>query len=336
MTFDHPVFLLLLLLLPLDLALSLARRGRREAVARTLFPPSRREAGARRRGRAGLLALVPGSIFIITTSFALAGPAWGTRAERVDRSGLEVALVIDVSRSMEVADSGGVTRLEAAKSLARLLVGEGTGDAFSLVVAKGEGLLLVPMTEDLDAVESALDYADPSVMSRAGTDLGSGIETALASFSPIASPGRVILLLSDGGDQGRSARSAAVDARSRSVRILSVGFGGVDPAIVPGPDGRPLGAGVASPVKSALEPELLRALALASGGLYFDANEGGSLAGIRAELAHEGRTGTRTVLRLRERASVFAILALAALIARFALELFAIRPPRGAGRGRAA
>ncbi|MEI6876749.1 MAG: VWA domain-containing protein [Spirochaetota bacterium] len=328
MSLDHPAFLWLLLLLPLDLAISLRRLGPLAASFRGLAPPADRDriAGARRRW--AIPAMAASGIFIIAASLALAGPSWGGRVERVERSGLEIALVLDVSRSMEARDAP-VSRLAAAKSLARFLISGGLGDAFSLVVAKGEGLLLVPMTEDFDAVDTALDYADPSVMSRAGTDLGSGIEAALASFSPIASSGRVIVLLSDGGDQGRSALSMAVEARAKAVRILSVGFGGPEPTSIPGPDGKALVGTDGQPVRVALEDGILRALASGSKGRYFDSAQGSSLSAIREELVNEGRVGTRNLLRFRSRAALFAEFALFAVLLRFAALLFSTWFRRG-------
>jgi len=322
MSVDHPEFLWLLVLVPIDIALALwRRRGIPASLAAIGSVAGRTRRLAFHRGLS-LLSMVASTLFIASASLALSGPSWGRRFERIERSGLELALVLDVSRSMEAGDAGG-TRLEAARTLARLLLDQRSGDSFSLTLAKGEGLLLVPMTEDLDAVEAALDYASPAAMSQAGTDLGRGIKTALDSFSPVANPARVLVVLSDGGDLGRSARSAAVDARAKDVRILTIGFGGPEPVPVPGADGRPLAGPTGAPVKSALEAGLLRSLASITGGRYFEAGDSGSLPALEAELDSAGGGGTRSVARVRDEAVLFSFLALVALIARVLAGLLA-------------
>jgi Ca-activated chloride channel family protein len=193
---------------------------------------------------------------------------------------------------------------------------EAAGSSFSLVVAKGEGMLLVPMTEDLDAIEATLDYADPGAMSAKGTDLGRGIQVGLDSFSGIAGPGHILVLLSDGGDQGGTVRNVAMTARNRSVRIIAIGFGGSEPVIVPGPDDRPLEEPGKGPVRVALDPVPLKTAAAVSSGRYLEAGDAGILSTLGMELAHESKGGMRTVLRVKDQAPLFALIALAALVAR--------------------
>src|SRR5690242_20284408 len=101
-TFAHPWLLLLLLLLPL-LALLTGGRGQAPAVIYSSLAPLR-SMGKARRSRAGgflfgLLFAGIGSLLL-----ALARPQLGKTVSRVQASGIDIMLAIDVSRSMLAED----------------------------------------------------------------------------------------------------------------------------------------------------------------------------------------------------------------------------------------
>ncbi|HUX39007.1 MAG TPA: VWA domain-containing protein [Rectinemataceae bacterium] len=330
MTFDHPLFLWLLLLAPLDALLALRREAKLRASLLALVGPGERGGIARSRAILAPLAAISGALFIASTSLALSAPGWGRTSSLVERNGLEIALVVDVSRSMLAEDlppqapGGSGSRLSAALAFSRLAMTKAPGAAFSLVATKGSGLLLVPMTDDFDALETGLDWAGPGAMSEAGTDLGSGIDRALSSFSPLAGQGKLILLLSDGGDLSGRARAAALRAREGGARIIAVGFGGTTPVTVPGEDGRPIGDGSGGLLHVAQDAGTLRAIAEATGGRYVDSSEASALPIVSEEIAREGKSGFRVQERPRDRTVVFAGLAFAALLLRFSSAFFSM------------
>lgn len=328
MTFDHPLYLWLLLLAPLDVFLALRREAKLRSSLLRLVGPGHRAEVARLRSILAPLAALAGVLFIASAALALSGPGWGRTSELVERNGLEIALVIDVSRSMLAedlppqapGDSG--SRLSAALAFARLVMAKAPGAAFSLVATKGSGLLLVPMTDDFDSLESGLEWAGPGVLTQPGTDLGSGIDRALSSFSPLAGQGKLILLLSDGGDLSGRARAAALRAREGGARIIAVGFGGTIPVTVPGEDGKPLDDGRGGLLHVVQDVGTLRAIAEATGGRYVDSSDASSLPTVTGEIAREGKSGFRVQERPRNRTLVFAGLAFAALILRFSASFF--------------
>ncbi|MFZ4616124.1 MAG: vWA domain-containing protein [Rectinemataceae bacterium] len=320
MILDHPVFLWLLTLLPLELVLVWRRTKPLSISLSALTAPG--QARTRLRRLARILGTGASLLFIASMSLALAGPSWGEGSERVERSGLEVALVLDVSRSMVAEDAVG-SRLSAAVALARLLMARAPGASFSMVVVKGEAVVLVPMTEDRDAIDSALSYASPSIISRKGTDLGSGIEAALSSFTALAGRGRIVVVLSDGGDLDLRARAAAAQAKERGARIYAIGFGSAEPVTIPGPEGRPLVEKNGKPIRVSLDSSLLRALASVTGGHYYDAAEASTLQSIVSEFDREGQTGIREIARTQDRGPLFLFLALLAFIGRLAARMLA-------------
>ncbi len=260
---------------------------------------------------------------------ALARPGWGRTNQLVEREGLEIAIVVDVSRSMLAEDlpqpGPGLSssRLASALSYARFVLSKAPGAAFSLVAVKGDALLLVPMSDDLDALHAGLDWASPGAMTQAGTDLGSGIYTALASFSSLAGRGRLVLLLSDGGDLAGRARAAALKAREKGVRLLVVGFGGDKPVPIPLGNGSFLVDGKGNPVRVVQDSSLLRDVASAGGGRYVDAADASALAALSEEIAKEGKTGLRLEERSQDRTGLFADIALFFLFLRFLAAFFA-------------
>jgi Ca-activated chloride channel family protein len=330
-SFVRPEFLWLALLALPELALGWRRSPILRASIESL-------SGPRRRARAGSLFAAlstcgsfSAALFVVSAVVAISGPSWGSRGSPVERRGLEAAVVLDVSRSMEATDVKR-SRLETAKGLvASLLRGAagagGEGVSFSLVAAKGASVLLVPMTEDSFAFEDALDYATPDAITTPGTDLESGIRAGLASFTRSSAEARLLFLFSDGGELSGSSRRACEDAAAARVRLVVVGVGGDAPALVPGPDGNPL-EGPKGPVRSARDEPNLKALAAVAGGRYLDASEAGTGAALAAELLEARGSGTRIEYERVDRSGLFALLALAFIAAAILADILSTR---GAG-----
>lgn len=323
MSLDQPLFLWLALLAPLDLLIVLRRIPRLKASVEALAGPRRAGEIGGRYLAASIYGAAASFLFVLAACLALAGPSWGSRAVSGEKSGLELAIVIDVSRSMMVRE-GMQTRLALAHEEARSYLRALPGASFSLVAAKGKSILLVPMTEDVEAIDSGLDYADPETLSAIGTDLGEGVRAGLASFSSQSGSNRIILLLSDGGDQGGEAKDAAEEAKKKGVRIMVLGLGGKEALPVPGPTGEPLLDAQGRAVRSALQPSSLVALAQVSGGRYLEAADPSASSLLQTELSRLGKGGRRTEYQVEDRSGLFALLALGFLLARLLASIMAL------------
>ena len=113
-----------------------SERRRREALARFGDPAvlSRGSALPSTRGAVMLWALRLGALAFGLV--ALARPQLGERNADLVRSGRDVLVLLDLSRSMLVTDAGG-TRLDAAKRIAWDLAERAPGDRVGLVVFGG-------------------------------------------------------------------------------------------------------------------------------------------------------------------------------------------------------
>ena len=149
--------------------LSWSQRRGRLALARALPTPLLAQLTAsldprRRWAKHGLLLL--GLAFL---ALALARPQRGHEMVQVERTGIDLLVALDVSRSMLVADVEGTNRLAAARAALRHLLRHLGGDRVGLVAFAGEAFLLVPLTRDHTVVERALDSLKPDLISEPGT-----------------------------------------------------------------------------------------------------------------------------------------------------------------------
>lgn len=170
---------------------------------------------------------------------AYAGISWGTNLVPVQKSGNAVTFVFDISYSMMADDaSGGLSRLESSKKYANLLLSRMNDVPVSVVLAKGDGVVLVPDTEDRAIVESLLESLSPKLMSSTGTSLGKGIMAALNSIPENSINLHRIFLFTDGDETDGMLEKALTECMKKSVSVYIIGFGGEQETAVVAGDGK--------------------------------------------------------------------------------------------------
>ena len=105
--------------------------------------------------------LIVRSVFIaisfIMILIAYSDIHWGTYLVPVQKSGASVSLVYDISNSMLARDcEGGLTRLKASCEYSKGLLSKMDGVSASVVLAKGDGVAAIPLTDDYGMIESLL------------------------------------------------------------------------------------------------------------------------------------------------------------------------------------
>lgn len=157
---------------------------------------------------------------------AYAGFSWGTYLEPVQTSGTAVSLVFDISYSMNADDAvSGLTRLEAAKKYANMLLSHIPDTQISVVLAKGDGVTVLPVTDDRAAVEVLIDSLSSQMMSSVGTSLGKGIKCAKKSFPETASFKSAVWVFTDGEETDGLLESSLVDCINSGISVNLIGFG---------------------------------------------------------------------------------------------------------------
>lgn len=276
MTFDSPKYLLLLCLLLPALLIAPRRFGKRLAGLLALVGSS--ESGGvsdlvrdlRNRYTLSTLFFLSSMIFAV---IALAGPRWGERLVSEYRSGLDVVLALDVSRSMDATDTI-PSRLRRATAIGRELIEASPGIRFAVAIGKGSGELAVPLTDDTESVLALLDAASSSALSSGGTDLERLVDAARTAFLDSVPTRRLIVLFSDGEALSGTLSSATERASQADVRIIAVGLGTPDGAQVPvsRSEGTFVRSDDGAPIVSSLRDVPLRAASGSTGGLYVDGN----------------------------------------------------------------
>jgi Ca-activated chloride channel family protein len=218
---------------------------------------------------------------------AFARPQWGEVVENVQKVGLDVVVLLDTSRSMDVTDIA-PSRLERAKLEIRSFLTAAESDRIGLVAMAGVPISLSPLTEDTGAVSLLLDIADADLIPAQGTDLGKGIAEALRLLPQPHDRDQVILLFSDGEDQGTSALTAARTAARLGVKVFCVGVGTKAGGPVTGPNGKPMtDPATGSVAFSSLDESMLQQVAAISDGRYWKLEGAGSVVPqIMEELGH--------------------------------------------------
>ncbi len=157
---------------------------------------------------------------------AYAGFSWGTYMEPVHKSGNAVSFVFDISYSMNADDcTAGLTRLEAAKKYCSMLISHMPDCSASFVLAKGDGVTVVPLTEDKSSMDTLLDSLSSELMSSTGTSLGKGVRAALKSFPENSSLRNTIWVFTDGEETDGLLEGALVESIKSGVSTYIIGFG---------------------------------------------------------------------------------------------------------------
>jgi Ca-activated chloride channel family protein len=255
---------------------------------------------------------------------ALARPQCGTQTAVTRRSGVDLVVVLDASRSMLARDVLPDRLARAKLELGALLEGL-PGHRVGLVAFAGSAYALCPLTSDHAAFRLFLRGVDAREMPDPGTAVGEALLLAgeLLEGAERGARSRAVLLVTDGEDHEGGADGAARALADQGARLFTLAVGTA--AGGPIPLTRPSGE-IATYLKdrsgetvvTRLDAGALARLATAGDGAAFllGAAEGG-LPAFAAELERMEKTELegRTVVTWSERYGAFALAAFVSLLA---------------------
>lgn len=222
----NPEMLHFLWLVPMLLGMGLYRFHRKDQALKQFAETSllpRINLSVSRAAQWSKVILVLGAVLLLVVS--LSRPAWNPTAEKVERRGRDIAILLDVSRSM-LAEDLKPNRLERAKLAIRDLVDQLEGDRVALVVFAGTSALKCPLTLDYGFFRAMLDDVGLDSISRGGTLIGDALRRSLDEvFNDHLKRYKDIILITDGEDQDSFPIEAAKEAGERGVRLIAVGLG---------------------------------------------------------------------------------------------------------------
>lgn len=288
MKFASPEAFLLLLLWPVYMGLVWRMRSQRSglplATYRFLAPLRRWE----------WRVWLPGTLYLlgfVLVVGALARPQSGREVVKQTQQGVDVMLAVDTSGSM-LAEDFTPNRLEVAKQVLQDFVTEQEGNRLGIVVFAGRSFTLLPLTTDQNLVAESLGDITADMVAVDGTAIGDAIANALYRFNKDNTKSRVLILLTDGENNAGNVQPliAAQFARQRNVKIYTIGMGKPGGAPIPFFDRQ---TGQRTYVRdrygnfflTRINEEDLKAIAQATGGLYFKADNKQKLAEIYRRIA---------------------------------------------------
>jgi Ca-activated chloride channel family protein len=261
---------------------------------------------------------------------ALARPQSEPRPASLTRTGRDILVALDLSRSMGVMDLGD-SRLQEAKRAAWSLAGATPGDRLGLIVFGGAAFLQLPLTTDLATFQLFLDAASATEIGDPATDPGSALRVAVTTFEHEGNEGhRAVLLVSDGERTEGQLTPAVERIRAARIPVFAVGVGTASGGRVPNDSGAAEGPwhldDIGRPVISHLVEDDLRLIAEATGGAYARADDPAALGRLRTRLAAVAARPLADHPAL-ERAELFQWPLLLAVLALAAELCFGLLPP---------
>jgi Ca-activated chloride channel family protein len=285
MSFANPWLLLLLFFIPL-LSWLKGRFGGNPAV---LFSATSvlEKVGQRRQSRAGDFLTALSFLALAALIVAAARPQLGRTITRTQASGVDIMLVIDVSRSMLAEDftigNQRSNRLEAVRMVTEKFINARPNDRIGIMAFAGRPYLVSPLTLDHTWLIRNLDRIRIGLVED-GTAIGSAIAAAANRLKDKPADSKLMVLLTDGDNNMGSIQplTAAEAAKALGIRIYTVGAGSRGAAPFPMQD--PFGRTVYRNVEMEFDETTLQQIASITGARYFRATDTKSLNDIFADI----------------------------------------------------
>ena len=198
--------------------------------------------------------------------------------------GIDIVMAIDVSSSMLAQDLK-PDRLTALKRVAAAFVDDRMSDRIGLVVYAGESYTKTPITSDKSIIKGALREISYKGLIQDGTAIGMGLATSVNRLKDSRAKSKVIILLTDGVNNSgfidpKIATELAVEF---GIKTYTIGLG--TNGMARAPVGiLPNGKFQYGMTKVEIDEDLLKEIAVATGGVYFRATDNRKLEEIYAEI----------------------------------------------------
>jgi Ca-activated chloride channel family protein len=294
MTFGHPYLLLLLLLLPL-LGWLKGKQGKPPAFVYSSVQLVRGILNVTRTRSGAMLAALRW-LTLALLIIALAQPRFTKSETKISASGVDIAVVIDMSFSMADEDfelHGQPTdRLTMAKEVLKKFIDKRPNDRIGLVAFATDAYTAAPLTLDHDFVLQGLERLNLGTIDGGSTAIGSGLSTAINRLRELKSKSKIVILMTDGrNNAGKVApRTVAEAAKALGVKVYTIGVG------KRGESRRPrmnrngqymvdfFGRKIYDPDPEDLDEGMLQEIAKMTGGKYYRADNSERFQTIYAEI----------------------------------------------------
>ena len=207
---------------------------------------------------------------------AMAGPRWDYTDMRLFHPGNNLMILLDISRSMQVADVA-PSRIGRARQEIQDLIMQDRDVRLGLIAFASVPHVVAPVTEDTFTVLNALPALSTDLTELQGSRVGPALERAEGLLKSLpAESSRAILLITDGDFDEPDLNDRISKLAEEGIRLHALGIGTEQGARVPAPPPAQAGSWIndrnGKPVVSSLNTELLEGLATAGQGIYREAD----------------------------------------------------------------
>ena len=233
--------------------------------------------------------------FLLVTSlflaiFSASEVSIASRYREVYLPGIDIMMVLDVSRSMAAEDLSPRNRFDVARAVIKDFVNKRVSDRIGLVAFAGAPLLICPLTLDHQFLLDSLTNLSIGEIED-GTAIGLALVEAVTDLQSSRSS-KVIILLTDGvNNRGEiSPLDAAMMAKEAKIRVYTIGVGKRGMARIP------IESGVGIRYierKVSIDEDTLSKIATLTNGKYFRAEDPIALRTIFKEIDSLEKRRTR-------------------------------------------
>lgn len=263
-------------LLPMALLYALYVVWRRRAMIKLGDPDLLAKQMPLRSNRKHVVKFVLIALAYASLVVAYANPQIGKSFEKVKRSGIDVIVAVDVSKSM-LAEDVKPNRMVRARQFVSNLVEQLQNDRIGLIVFAGNAYLQMPLTSDKAAAKLFLKGMDTDMVPTQGTAIADAIKLAQRSFNVEEKQHKALVIITDGENHEGDTYPALEEAAELGIVVHTIGIG--DPKGAPIPisvNGRSdfKRDNANNIVLSKLNEEMLQKLAVMGNGKYFHLSTG--------------------------------------------------------------
>ncbi|MDZ7751539.1 MAG: VWA domain-containing protein [Gammaproteobacteria bacterium] len=198
---------------------------------------------------------------------AMAGPRWGYENVYLAGSSDSLVVVLDLSRSMDIADVR-PSRMARARQEVDDLLRAAPEVSTGLVAFASVSHVVVPITADNEMVRAVLPSLSPDLMRWSGSRVSSALDKARRLLDARSDAGsRAMLVVTDGDLPEPGLENQVALMREAGITVHVLGVGTPEGGELPMERRRDRGP-VMKPIVSRLDETALKGLAAAGGGIY--------------------------------------------------------------------
>jgi Ca-activated chloride channel family protein len=216
------------------------------------------------------LSYVPMLIQVLCISSVIivaAGPYRVIKHQKKQVEGIDIALALDISSSMQTRDIS-PSRLETAKTMGKEFIRQRSHDPISLIAFAGAPYLASPITTDTVFLLHQLQQLQTNQIVEEGTALGDALGMCINQIRDSENPKKISILISDGNNTAGNLDpvTSAELAKNFNIKVYTIAVGSLQPSADP------------------VDESTLREIATLTKGKFFRATNGQALQQIFQEI----------------------------------------------------